>query len=69
MAIYTHKKLLIAILASASSLLLMPNALAAPVVLQLDYEIPTQQNQVAFVPFAGDTTMSSIILNDLGRTE
>ena len=69
MAIHTHKKLLIAILASASSLLLMPNALAAPVVLQLDYEIPTQQNQVAFVPFAGDTTMSSIILNDLGRTE
>lgn len=65
----THKKLLITLLASASSLLLAPSALAAPVVLQLDYEIPVQQNQVAFVPFAGDSVLSPIIINDLSRTE
>ncbi|WP_201618288.1 PD40 domain-containing protein [Psychrobacter urativorans] len=65
----THKKLLITLLASASSLLVAQSSLAAPVVLQLDYEIPVQQNQVAFVPFAGDSVLSPIILNDLSRTE
>ncbi len=65
----THKKLLITLLTSASSLLVAPSLCAAPVVLELDYEIPVQQNQVAFVPFAGDSVLSPIILNDLNRTE
>lgn len=65
----THKKLLTSLLASALALLVAPSIFAAPVVLELDYDIPTQQNQAAFVPFAGDTVMSSIILNDLGKTE
>ncbi len=54
---------------SASSLVLMSSAIAAPVVLQLDYDIPVQQNQVAFIPFAGDNILSPIILKDLNRTE
>ncbi|KAA0926146.1 translocation protein TolB [Psychrobacter sp. ANT_H56B] len=66
---HTHKKLLISLLASASSLLIAPSVLAAPVVLELDYEIPVQQNQVAFVPFAGDSVLSPIIVNDLSKTE
>ena len=65
----THKKLLLSLLASTSSLLIAPSVYAAPVVLELDYEIPVQQNQVAFVPFAGDSVLSPIILNDLSRTE
>ncbi|SNT69602.1 translocation protein TolB [Psychrobacter sp. LV10R520-6] len=65
----THKKLLITLLASASGLLVAPSLFAAPVVLELDYEIPVQQNQVAFVPFAGDSVLSPIILSDLSRTE
>ncbi|MBO1530114.1 PD40 domain-containing protein [Psychrobacter sp. F1192] len=65
----THKKLLITLLASAASLLIAPSVSANPVVLQLDYEIPVQQNQVALVPFAGDRLLSSVILNDLSRTE
>ena len=39
------------------------------VILQENYEIPIQQSQVAFVPFAGDSVLSPIILNDLNRTE
>lgn len=69
MATFIHKKLLTALLASTASLVIVPSAFAAPVELQLDYEIPVQQNQVAFVPFAGDSTLSPIILNDLNRTE
>lgn len=65
----THKKLSATLLASASSVFITSTALAAPVVLQLDYDIPVQQNQVAFVPFAGDSVLSPIILNDLNRTE
>ncbi|MEC5210473.1 TolB protein [Psychrobacter sp. PL15] len=65
----THKKLLITLLASTSSLLTAPSLFAAPVVLELDYEIPVQQNQVAFVPFAGDSILSAIVLSDLSRTE
>ncbi|GAA0319436.1 Tol-Pal system beta propeller repeat protein TolB [Psychrobacter aestuarii] len=37
-----------------------PYAAAAPVNLDLDYTIPVQSNQVAFVPFAGDTVISPI---------
>ncbi len=49
-----------------SPILLVPlSSLAAP--LEMVEKMP--QNQVAIVPFAGDTTMSSIILNDLGQTE
>ncbi|WP_367111747.1 translocation protein TolB [uncultured Psychrobacter sp.] len=66
---HTHKKLLTTLLVSAASLLVAPNLSAAPVVLELDYEIPVQQNQVAFVPFAGDSVLSPIILNDLNNTE
>ncbi|MBU5615975.1 translocation protein TolB [Psychrobacter sp. TAE2020] len=69
MALHTHKKLLTVLLASVTSLLIAPTAFAAPVVLQLDYEIPVEQNQVAFVPFAGDSVMSAVVLNDLNRTE
>ena len=65
----TSKTLLVAALTSASILLIMPTAFAAPVVLQLDYDIPVQQNQVALVPFAGDSVLSPIILSDLNRTE
>lgn len=65
----THKKLLFTLLASATSLMMVQAVQAAPVVLQLDYEIPVQKNQVAFVPFAGDSVLSPIVLNDLGRTE
>ncbi|MDX2372968.1 translocation protein TolB [Psychrobacter sp. PP-21] len=65
----THKKLLVSLLASASALLASQSLLAAPVVLELDYDIPVQQNQVAFVPFAGDSVLSPIILNDLSNTE
>lgn len=65
----THKKLLIMLLTSASGFLIAPNVFAAPVVLELDYEIPVQQTQVAFVPFAGDSVLSPIIFNDLSRTE
>ena len=65
----THHKLLASLLASASTLLVSPSLFAAPVVLELDYEIPVQQNQVAFVPFAGDSILSPIVLNDLSKTE
>ena len=64
-----HKKLCLSLLATTSSLLLAPSVLAAPVVLELNYEIPVQQSQVAFVSFAGDSTLSPIILNDLSKTE
>lgn len=64
-----HKKLCLSLLASTSSLLLAPSVFAAPVVLELDYEIPVQKNQVAFVSFAGDSTLSPVILNDLSKTE
>ncbi len=47
--------------------MLAPSVFAAPVVLELDYEIPVQQNQVAFVPFAGDSVLSPIIVNDLSK--
>ncbi len=69
MTTFTHKKRLVAALTSASILFIMPTAFAAPVVLQLDYDIPVQQNQVALVPFAGDSVLSPIILSDLNRTE
>ena len=64
-----HKRQLITILATVAFSSIALNAFAAPVVLQLDYEIPIQQSQVAFVPFAGDSFMSSIILNNLNSTE
>ena len=64
-----HKRQLITILATVAFSSIALNAFAAPVVLQLDYEIPIQQSQVAFVPFAGDSVLSPIILNDLNRTE
>ena len=50
-------------------MLVSASTVAAPVVLELDYDIPVQQNQVAFVPFAGDSVMSPVILNDLSNTE
>ena len=65
----THKKLLVSLLAGTSALLASQSLLAAPVVLELDYDIPVQQNQVSFVPFAGDSVLSPIILNDLSNTE
>lgn len=52
-----------------SALMMGQNANAAPVVLQLDYDIPVQQSQVAFVSFAGDSVISPIVFNDLNKTE
>ena len=66
---HTQKKLFIALLGSATALLASPSLFAAPVVLELDYDIPVQKNQVAFVPFAGDSVLSPIILNNLSKTE
>ena len=66
---HTHKKRLASLLASTSLMLVSASTVAAPVVLELDYDIPVQQNQVAFVPFAGDSVMSPVILNDLSNTE
>ena len=66
---HTHKKRLASLLASTSLMLVSASTVAAPVVLELDYDIPVQQNQVAFVPFAGDSIMSPVILNDLSNTE
>ncbi|HCN16846.1 MULTISPECIES: PD40 domain-containing protein [Psychrobacter] len=66
---HTYKKLFASLLAATSTLLISPSLLAAPVVLELDYEIPVQKNQVAFVPFAGDSVLSPIVLNDLSKTE
>lgn len=66
---HTYKRLSLSLLASTVTLLASPSLLAAPVVLELDYDIPVQQNQVAFVPFAGDSVLSPIILNDLSKTE
>ncbi|MGO2671541.1 MAG: translocation protein TolB, partial [Psychrobacter celer] len=64
-----HKKLLAPLCISVTTLLASASVLAEPVVLELNYEIPVQQNQVAFVPFAGDSVLSPIILNDLSKTE
>ncbi|WP_223193130.1 MULTISPECIES: translocation protein TolB [Psychrobacter] len=54
---------------ATSSLMLSQSAAAAPVELQLDYDIPIQKNQVAFVSFAGDSVISPIVFNDLNKTE
>ncbi len=61
---------------ASASLLLTPllfaplySATAAPMEIDVTVVAPRQQNQVAFVPFAGDNVLSSIILNDLSRTE
>ena len=67
---YIYKKNLTTLCISVSFLLGSTSLFAKEiVVLQENYEIPVQQNQVAFVPFAGDSVMSSIILNDLSTTE
>ena len=65
----TSKKLLSALIVGTSSLLMVSNSNSAPLVIDFDYDIPVQQSQVAFVPFAGDSVLSPIILNDLNRTE
>lgn len=44
-------------------------SIAAPLKFDIVLDAPVQQNQVAFVPFAGDSFMSSIILNNLNSTE
>ena len=66
---FTNKKRLTLAIASSLALFASSNVLAAPVELQLDYEIPLQQHQVAFVPFAGDNAISPVVLNDLSKTE
>lgn len=63
------------ILSVTSSLLLITPLLSVPayatesMVLNMTVTAPRQQNQVAFVPFAGDSVLSPIILNDLSKTE
>ena len=65
------------ILNKSSSLLLLAPLLLAPVYVsaaepvEIDVTViaPRQQNQVAFVPFAGDSVISPIILNDLSRSD
>lgn len=42
---------------------------AAPIEIDVSTTAPRQQNQVAFVPFAGDSVLSPIVLNDLSKTE
>ncbi len=61
---------------TSTALLLMPvlltpiySANAAPMEIDVTVVAPRQQNQVALVPFAGDKVLSSVILNDLNRTE
>lgn len=61
---------------ASASLLLTPlmfaplySAHAAPMEIDVTVVAPRQQNQVAFVPFAGGSVLSSTILNDLSRTE
>ncbi|MDN3452401.1 MULTISPECIES: translocation protein TolB [unclassified Psychrobacter] len=44
-------------------------AAAAPLEIEVVVDVPKQQNQIAFVPFAGDTVMSPIISSDLNHTE
>ncbi|WP_250162356.1 hypothetical protein [Psychrobacter sp. WY6] len=67
---YIYKKKLTTLCISASCLLASTSLFAKEiVVLQDSFEIPVQQNQVAFVPFAGDSVLSPIILNDLSKTE
>ncbi len=53
------------------SLIVLPTitATAAPLEIDVTVVAPRQQNQVAVVPFAGDSVLSPIILNDLSRTE
>lgn len=63
------------ILRLTSSLLLITPLLSIPtyaaesMVLDMTVTAPRQQNQVAFVPFAGDSVLSPIIVNDLSKTE
>lgn len=63
------------ILRITSSLLLITPLLSVPtyaaesMVLDMTLTAPRQQNQVAFVPFAGDSVLSPIILSDLSKTE
>ena len=40
----------------------------APATIETSYVAPVQANQVAFVPFAGDNAISSVILSDLRTT-
>ncbi|WP_227430479.1 hypothetical protein [Psychrobacter sp. I-STPA6b] len=47
---------------------LSPTSNTAPATLEASYVSPIQENQVAFVPFAGDTTISSTVLSDLRTT-
>ncbi len=71
------KKRIILGTSSLSGLLLMTPlflvpltaSIAAPMEIEVSTVAPRQQNQVALVPFAGDTVLSSIIVNDLNRTE
>ncbi|WP_201581266.1 PD40 domain-containing protein [Psychrobacter glacincola] len=61
------------ILRATSSLLLITPLLSVPayaaesMVLDMTVTAPRQQNQVAFVPFAGDSVLSPIIVNDLSK--
>ena len=65
---YIYKKKLTTLCISASCLLASTSLFAKEiVVLQDSFEIPVQQNQVAFVPFAGDSVLSPIIVNDLSK--
>ncbi|WP_372860974.1 translocation protein TolB [Psychrobacter sp.] len=65
---YIYKKKLTTLCISASCLLASTSLSAKEiVVLQDSFEIPVQQNQVAFVPFAGDSVLSPIIVNDLSK--
>lgn len=63
-----HHRLCLAV--AVASLSIATNAQnMQPLDLEFSYTAPRQLNQVAFVPFAGDTIMSPIILNDLNNTE
>lgn len=65
----TSNKLLITLFSSVTGIFISPNLFAEPVVLKFEYDLPTQKSQVAFVPFAGDNVISTVVLNNLSKTE
>lgn len=63
------RTLTIASIATVLPMVTSITAHAAGPELNINYKVPKQNNQVAFVPFAGDRLISNIVLNDLNNTE
>lgn len=45
------------------------SSLAAPLEIDLTVDVPRQQNQVALVPFSGDSVVSPVVLRNLNSTD